>query len=89
MFLKIHFNNSIKKIKFKDEYNDFQSFMKFLSEFLNQNPETIEVFFYDAEKDKINVKDALDWEYFVDHYQTEKFANVHVVLNEDGKKEVL
>lgn len=78
MFLKINFQDKMKKVKFQDKYLDLDEFKDFIEDLTKCKYENLEVFFLDSEDDKIKIQDIHDLEYFVDQYSSEKFAELKI-----------
>ncbi len=64
MFLKIHYQNSVKKIKLTEEHRDTEKLISFLSSLFKIAPETVRVSFKDVEDDLIQIEDNHDLDYF-------------------------
>merc|ERR1711976_420879 len=63
-FLKINYNDKIKKIMFKPEYKDYDKLMDTISVITKIDKENLKVNFKDIEDDIIELNDCHDLEYF-------------------------
>merc|ERR1711976_1105026 len=63
-FLKINYNDKIKKIMFKPEYKDYDKLMDTISVITKIDKENLRVNFKDIEDDIIELNDCHDLEYF-------------------------
>lgn len=78
MFLKVYWNNKIKKINFSAEMNDYEKFCEQLSSITRISKTDMIITFVDMEEEKLEINDALDFEYFLKATEEKKFTDIFV-----------
>lgn len=86
MYLKINFENSTKKVMFKDELRNEAAFFELLERFTKLKRSEFLATFNDAENDTVPLLDQFDLDYFVTDGQSRNFLVVNVVSNVHGTK---
>ena len=94
MFLKVNYKNTMKKVKFRSEYENLEKFREFLSNLTKIKSEDLKIHFFDSEKDQVFIEDIHDLEYFLEEFKDEKFIQIFVeenlekvVIEEEEKKD--
>ncbi len=76
MFLKIKYQNNLKKIKFVEEYRDYDILHSSLGAMFNIAKDQLRINFFDLEDESILIEDNHDIEYFIEQFKEEKFATL-------------
>ena len=78
MFLKIHFDNKVKKVSLTPELADYNAFSALVARVAEAPASELEVSFVDGEEDRLQIRDALDLEYFLNCPAEGKYKSVFV-----------
>lgn len=78
MFLKIHFDNKVKKVSLGSELAQFEAFTALVSRIADAPFSDLSVHFVDGEDDRLELKDGLDLEYFLNCPSDGKYKSVFV-----------
>lgn len=85
MFLKIITIDGFKKIKFKKEYENFETFKKFISELIKEKYEDLKIVAFDNSKNKIIIKKKVDFTYFLEDCKNIKFKEIFIEKEKKDK----
>lgn len=89
MFLKITYQNNVKKVKLPKENQNIDKFLDYVGDVISQPKEDLKISFKDSEGDKIIIEDAHDLEYFIHHFKGENFALINIENIEEKEEEPL
>jgi len=81
MFLKVLWQNKIKKVNFSVEFQQFNRFTELIQTITAIAPQDQNLSFIDVEEEHLQIKDALDFEYFLNVSPQANYKTVTVTSN--------
>lgn len=78
MFLKVYWDNKIKKVNFSEDLGDYKNFIGMVHKITKIPVGDMVITFVDLEDEKLEIKDNLDFEYFNKVTEGRKFKDVFV-----------
>lgn len=78
MFLKITFNDEMKKLRFKPEYQDLDNLLKLCSDITRWPKDEITLKFKDIEGDDLSILTEDDLEYFIEQDKANRFKIIEI-----------
>lgn len=84
MYLKLRYNNEIKKIPFKPEYRNRSALLQLCENVTGWSAQQLQLKFKDIEGDELSILTDDDMEYFVVQNNNTSFKEIDIIYSDKG-----